>query len=198
MTNTDHVSYGKPKVGGAIWSAPKGITLPTDVVSELNEAFKSLGYISEDGLKNANSPESDEIKAWGGDTVLVVQTAKSDTFEYTLIESTNPEVLKEIYGEDNVEGDIETGITIRANSSEAKPHCIVIDMIMQNAMKRIVIPNGKVKEVGEISYTDGDVIGFPTTLEAMPDEKGNTHYEYIKKIAPATTTTEAGTPEAGA
>ena len=89
MSKTENVSTAKPKIGGAIYSAPLGTTLPTNAIAELNEAFKSLGYISEDGLKNNNTPETDAIKAWGGDTVDVVQNEKADTFTYTLIEALN-------------------------------------------------------------------------------------------------------------
>lgn len=182
MSNAQNVSTAKPKVGGAVWSAPLGTTLPTNATSELDVDFKSLGYISEDGLTNENTPESKNIKAWGGDTVANVQTSKEDTFTYTLIEATNIDVLKEIYGQDNVTGDLETGITIKANSKEHEEHYLVIDMILKaGILKRIVIPSGKVAEVGEISYADADAIGYKTTIQAIPDKTGNTHYEYIQK-----------------
>ena len=182
MSKTENVSTAKPKIGGAIYSAPLGTTLPTNAIAELNEAFKSLGYISEDGLKNNNTPETDAIKAWGGDTVDVVQNEKADTFSYTLIEALNVDVLKEVYGVNNVSGSLETMITIKANSTPLEAHSLVVDMVLKaGILKRIVIPNATISEVGEINYADGDAIGYETTLTAMPDKNGDTHTEYIQK-----------------
>src|SRR5690625_7785772 len=113
MSNSANVTAAKPKVGGAVHVAPVGTTLPTDATSALGATFKSLGYISEDGLTNANSPESEDIQAWGGDIVLNVQTAKPDTFTFTLIEGLNVDVLKFVSGEENGTGDLYTGVRVK-------------------------------------------------------------------------------------
>ena len=184
MSNTENVSTGKPKVGGAISVAPVGTTLPLNARAALDEAFVKLGYASEDGVTNNNNPESDNVKAWGGDTVLTMLTAKDDTFGFTLIEALNKQVLQFVYGDANVTGDLANGIVLKANSTEQAERSIVIDMVMRGGvLKRVVIPRGKVTEVGEITYADESAVGYQTTVTCLPDASGNTHYEYIQQAS---------------
>lgn len=179
MADSTLVVAGKPKAGGAIWTAPLGTPLPTDAETELDVAFKSLGFVSDDGLTNELTTDTEEIKAWGGDTVLTVQTGTSDTFTYKLIEALNIEVLKEVYGASNVTGTLETGIKISVNSKEKIEHVIVIETALRDKLKRIVLPIAKIKEMAEITYVDGEPVGYEVTVQALSDFDGNTHYEYI-------------------
>jgi hypothetical protein len=182
MNTASNVSAGKPKITGAIYAAPLGTTLPTDTTTALNEAFKPLGYCSEDGLVNSTDLQSENIKAWGGDTVLSVQTSRDDTFKFTLLEILNLDVCKFVYGNDNVTGALDTGVTITVNNKEVDERALVIDLILRNnTAKRIVIPDGKLSDLGDINYVDNDAVGYETTMTCMPDASGNTHYEYIKR-----------------
>lgn len=184
--NVANVTAGKPKISGAVYRAVAGTTAPTDSTTALSADFKALGYCSEDGLVNSNSPSSTNIKAWGGDTVLVIQEEKEDTFQLTLIEVLNVEVLKAVYGSTNVTGTLTdtSGLTVTANAKEPEYGVWAIDMVMTGgATKRIVIPNGKISEIGDITYSDTEAVGYEITITATPDSAGNTHYEYMKASA---------------
>ena len=175
-----NVTTGKPKIGGSVFRAPAGSTLPADATSELDAAFQNLGYISDEGVTNSTAIESEEIKAWGGDTVAQPQTGKTDTFKLSMIESLNVEALKAYFGDDNVSGTLQTGLTVTCNSKELAPSVWVVDMIATgNVPHRIVIPSAKPSELEDITYVDNEAAGLGLTLTALPDANGNTHYEYI-------------------
>lgn len=180
--NVENVSTGKPKIGGAVFRAPLGAKLPTSASETLDEAFKNLGYCGEDGLVNSNSPSFEDHKAWGGDIVYSSQTEKPDTFNFTLIEILNPEVLKTVYGENNVEGtDLATGIHVEATSEEVGECSYVFDMILRgNVLKRIVVPRAKLTELGDITYSDDELAAYEPTITCYPSgTKGKTHDEYM-------------------
>lgn len=179
--NAAYVSVGKPNVSGAVYWAPSGTSLPESASESLADAFVCLGYVSEDGVVNNNSPESDGIKAWGGATVCTIQTDRPDSFGLTLLESLNTDVLTAIYGSSNVSTDSNTGDTVvKATADEMDEASWVIDMVMKgDRAKRIVIPAGTITELAEISYKDDTAVAYGITITDVPDEDGVYHYEYI-------------------
>lgn len=186
MANNDSslATVAKPVAAGAISSGTTKTTLPTDATTNLPTGFVKLGYVSEDGLTNGIDTDVENIKAWGGDTILTVRTSRTETFKFTLVQALDVDVLKEVYGQDNVSGDLATGITVKHNNTELPRRAFVIDMLMTgNAVKRIVVPAGQVTEVGDVTYVDGTAVGYETTVTCFPDSQGNTVYEYIKKAA---------------
>ena len=93
-----------------------------------------------------------------------------------------PKIDGPVYGDDNVTGTLETGITVKANSDEPVEASWVVDMVMRGgALRRMVLPDAKISEIGDIVYKDDEAAGYEITLKAMPDTAGQTHYEYTKK-----------------
>lgn len=174
-----NVSTGKPNISGAVYRAPMTATAPTDATTTLDSDFVCLGYVSEDGLENENSMDVSAIKAWGGMIVYRSLTELNDNFKLTLIESENVDVLKAVYGSDNVtesSGDI----TINVKADDPEEGIWVFELALRGGkVKRIVVPDGAVTERESVKYTDSDAIAYGITISAYPDSTGGTHKEYI-------------------
>lgn len=179
MPNASNVSAGKPKVAGAVYRAPKGTTLPTDATTALAGAFVDMGYVSEDGITNSNSPSSEKIKDWGGQVVLIVKSEQPDTFKIKFIEALNTNVLQTVYGSANVTTSTNK-INVVVNGKDPGEYVYAIDMVMTGgALKRIVIPCGALSALADIVYKNSEAVGYEVTLDALPDSSGNNHYEYF-------------------
>lgn len=181
--NKNNVSVGKPKTGGAVFTAPTGTTVPTDATTALAEAFICLGYISDAGVRHSTTRETSETKAWGGDTVLVPQTSYSDRFTMGFLEVLNPEVQKLARGASNVTGTVAgtTGMHVAGNGTEL-PECVMIieEILTGNTAKRTVLPCAKPLTLSEITDVDSGAIVYELEIGALPDASENTFHEYYK------------------
>jgi len=183
MGNTaGNVTTGKPNPSGAVFVAPKGTTLPTDASTALDDTkYVCLGFVSEDGLKNGNEINVSNIKAWGGLIVYSSLDEFTDTFSLALIETLNVDVLKTVYGENNVTVNAAGMIKIDVKAEMPAEKVYVFDLALRDGCKkRIIITDGIITSREEIAYTDSDAVAYGITITAFPDADARTHIEYVE------------------
>lgn len=190
MGNTaTNVTTGKPNISGAVYTAPKTATLPTDATTALSSAYICLGYVSEDGLSNSNEMTMSAIKAWGGMIVYRSLTELTDNFGLKLIETENADVIKTVYGSENVTVDTSGNITVNIKAEDPEERIWVFDLALRGGRaKRIVIPSGAITAREQITYNDSDPVAYGITVSAYPDSSGQTHKEYIEGATDASFT----------
>lgn len=178
MTNARNVAVGKPLATGGVLIGPLGATAPTDATTAPDAAFVAAGYVGEDGLTEATERSTEKVKAWGGDIVKVLQTDFSVTYVFTFIETHNSTVLETVYGDDNVTvtpGGPSAGTlrTVKINADTLPHKSFLFDMRDGDSRIRIHVPDGQVTEVGEVTYSDSELIGYQVTVEAFRDSALN-------------------------
>lgn len=181
LVNSNNVAVGKPNfdVSGGVLAAPLGTELPDSFNGMFNEALKSIGYVSEDGVTESSNMSTDDIKAWGGVKVRTVQTEYAPTLQFTLLESTNGDALKFVFGEKNVT--TEDGVLkVRRNAKAKDRLALVLPMLDGENARMLVVPRGQVTEVGDITYVDSEAIAYEVTVTCDPDDNNDNLLEYIE------------------
>lgn len=168
---------------GAVFTAPLETALPTDEKTALNQAFKALGLVGQDGVTTAEERSNEEVRDWSGVIVRTLQTEYGMTVQLEFLE-TRIEVLKAAFGPDNVT-EADGLITIVHNANERPPGAWVFEMKDGDKRTRLVLPNAQITETGERTFSKQDVIRYNVTMTAYPDEAGNNGYEYVRVAAAA-------------
>lgn len=178
-----NVAAAKPFAGGGIYWAPLGTALPTDESATLPAAFTPLGYISEDGVRPSRDTSIEKIKAWGGDIVAALLADESRSFEFTLLEVFYAEVLKFVYGAENVTMTPATPTSgtkyaVTDVGGKRDNAILVFDMRHGSKRRRLVVPAADYNVTGEEPYVDNALTAYTVTVEAIKDSTGVRVYDY--------------------
>lgn len=149
-------------VDGVVASGLTSATAPTDAAASLPTGFEDLGYVSEDGVTEANSQTIEKIKAWQKSAVVRSTVTEGETtYALTLIQ-TNADTLAEYYG-----AAVASDGSIIIDPTRERPHrSYIIDVIDGDELIRTYIPDGQVTEVGDQVYQAGAPIGYEITITA--------------------------------
>jgi hypothetical protein len=138
---------------------------PTDATTALDAIWHNVGYIHSDGVKEANTTESSEIKAWqNSDVVRKTITKQETSYNFKMIE-TNTKSLGLFYGQDIAVGAKKHTI----GGSTASKVSVVIDIIDGTDKIRRFIPDAEVTEKGEVVFAAAEAVGYDVTLTCYPN-----------------------------
>lgn len=155
-------------ITGELYAAPVGTALPTDTSTALNAAFKGLGYFSEDGVTETYEKDTEDITAWqNAKRVRTLITSAKATYSGTLIQ-TNVDVIETVFGTSVTQTVNHGTYTINPGATSGRLSW-VLEVIDGAEIKRIVIEEGEITELGETNYATGEAIGYAITLEAYTD-----------------------------
>lgn len=155
-------------VSGELFVAPLGTTLPTDTTSPLDAAFKGLGYFNDDGVTESFERDTDDITAWqNAKRVRTVITSAKATYTGTLIQ-TNVDVVETVFGTSVTQTGGHGSYTISPGTTSGRK-AWVQEVLDGDEIKRIVLEDGEITELGETVYATSEAVGYEITLEAYSD-----------------------------
>ena len=173
------MSAGKGVKGGYVFSAPTDTTLPTDIKTPLDTAFKCLGFISEDGYVETVEEDSNDLVDMNGDLMDSTNSNRVESAQVTFAEI-KAETLKRQYGDDNVT-DASGIITVKHNSDSHPTFAYVLELVLKNGRRwRKVVPMGQSSELDDLTIASSELCQRALTIKYLTDDNGNTCYDYFE------------------
>lgn len=162
--NTANVSIVKGVVGGYLFAAPAGTTLPTDYSTALAAAYVNLGYVTDSGATFSTDVESSTFKDLNGDDIATSSGGRTRTLNVQLAE-VKADSLKEVFGQSAVTVAQNGDITINHNNDDMPHRVIVLELVLRNGRRwRRILPDAQVTEWGDLTVLYSDLANFDITF----------------------------------
>jgi hypothetical protein len=167
--DTANVTVARGVAGGYLLSAPT----PTDVsglIAELSDlsaplprGFDNLGYVSADGVTEAESVTTEPVLDVDGQQVDVTRTERAETVRFRLVEM-RAAALAEAHGHANVTSG-RTLLVAHHNNAQREHRTYVADLVLKDGRRwRKVVPDGQVTEVAELALASTQLVGRELTV----------------------------------
>ena len=163
------VNLGIGNSTGMFYHAPENTALPTSPYETLSAAWTHVGDVSNDGITFSSAHEFDTIKNWANVIKRLLPSDESETVVAPIIETTE-EVMKTLFGEDNVTVTAATasaGKKIRIDTSPTNtPTAEAFLFLMKDGDDMIMIgtTSGFVTSVGEVTFAPGEAVTWEATI----------------------------------
>lgn len=177
MTNTAENlrSYGE----GDVYVAPKGSTAPTDATTDLDAAFKPLGWLSPDqGLTQSQQLSTNVVRGWNAGAIL--RTLKSNqgyTMRFQCLEE-NARVLGLLYPGATVSTDGGVNERVVKTFTGQDLRAWVFQLKDGDVNLRKYAPSGEVTGFGDVVYKDNDITVYQFTVTIYADSNGDFFTEW--------------------
>jgi hypothetical protein len=152
---------------GAVYVAPDGTSLPTDLVSPPVDPWEDVGYISEDGVQFTFSRDQEEVNAWQVSTpVRVLVTNEPIQIQFELEQFDRLTVELAFRGGD-FSGTSAPYTYTPPDAGASDVRALLIDAVDGAYHLRYVFPRVQLTDDVEFSFVRSDAIRLPLTFAVL-------------------------------
>ena len=167
--DTANVTVARGVAGGYLLSAPTPANVSrllatlSDLSAPPPRGFDNLGYVSADGVTEAESATTEAVLDVDGQQVDVTRTGRSETVRFRLVEM-RAAALAEAHGHANVAAG-EALLTAHHNGAQREHRTYVAELVLKDGRRwRKVVPDGQVTEVAELTLSSTRLVGREVTV----------------------------------
>lgn len=186
LGNYDEIFAATPsglQVAGGLYVAPLGTELPTDVDEPLDPLFKSLGYVSSDGVTINIDGSTTPIEIWSGEEIGSLRDKFAISYAMGLYQVLSPHVNALIFGDGSVSTSAATTahgnrMKVAISGRMPKRASLVLDAFFEDKMIRQVAEVVQMSEIDDIKLVHNEPMTFSPTFKAYRGSDGNHVVQY--------------------
>ena len=159
---------------GMFYHAPAGTKLPDGPFETLDKAWIKVGDITSDGISFTADKSTEDLKNWANKIKRTILTDHTESVSAPIMDTTE-EVLKTIFGEDNVSTTASTtshGKFIKVNVSASElpdPEAYLFLMKDGDAGIMLGCEKGQITDLSDVAFQPGAGITWEATFQGLED-----------------------------
>lgn len=165
------------QTAGGLYIAPAGTPVPDDVDEPLSAAFKSLGYVSSDGVTISIDGSTTPIEVWSGERIGSLRDAFAIEYSMSLYQVLSPHVNATIFGDGSVTtsaATVEHGNRMKVEISSRMPKMatLVLDAFFEDKSIRQVAELVQMSDIDDITLVHNEPMAFQPTFSVFRGTNG--------------------------